>query len=68
MCSACDLTGVCWRLHWQFDVLTMIRPRRGSMRRMLVRDMSVRGLLADDDSSMGIDSLEESAQAVMQSI
>ena len=38
------------------------------MRRMLVRDMSVRGLLADDDSSMGIDSLEESAQVVMQSI
>jgi hypothetical protein len=31
-----------WR--WsQFDVLTMIRPRRGSMRRLLVRDVSLRG-------------------------
>jgi hypothetical protein len=27
----------------QFDVLTMIRPRRGSIRRLLVRDVSLRG-------------------------
>ena len=38
-------------LPWQFDVLTMIRPRRGSIRRMLVRDVSLRGQTMIPDNS-----------------
>ena len=40
----------------QFDVLTMIRPRREAMRRILVRDVSLRGgalTLSERDGSDG---------------